>query len=278
MTDHNPNTHLQTQPNLSRRQARWAEYLQRFQFKWEYRAGRTNIADPLSRHPDFAVKLTAMVTRGRTRGPVQSVPQARSDVAPVTGKRRRSTPTPAPAFTSPDVVASDSDADDEMYATIRAGYDTDPWFSHAVNTKALTWRDNLWWNDQRVVIPDVQNMRRRILYELHDAPYSGHCGMTKTLRAVTQVFWWPGVKQEVQNYVRACISCQRNKSTNLLPGGLLQPLPIPENPWDSVSMDFIVQLPQTDKGFDAILVFVDRLTKMTHLAPTVTTVDSAGTT
>lgn len=51
ITDHKPNTFFQTQPILSRRQARWSELLQRFDFDWEYRAGRTNVADPLSRCP-----------------------------------------------------------------------------------------------------------------------------------------------------------------------------------------------------------------------------------
>ena len=51
VTDHAPNTYFQTQPTLSRRQARWNEFFQRFDFSWEYRPGRTNIADPLSRIP-----------------------------------------------------------------------------------------------------------------------------------------------------------------------------------------------------------------------------------
>ena len=59
--------------------------------------------------------------------------------------------------------------------------------------------------------------------------------------------------------------------------GLLQPLPIPERPWSSVSLDFITDLPRTNAGFDAILVVVDRLTKMAHFIPTVTTVDAPGT-
>jgi len=52
VTDHCPNTFFQTQPMLSRRQARWSEFLQQFDFRWEYRPGRTNVADPLSRRPD----------------------------------------------------------------------------------------------------------------------------------------------------------------------------------------------------------------------------------
>ena len=59
VTDHAPNTHLQTQPKLSRRQVRWSEFLQRFHFTWQYKAGTANVvADPLSRHPAFLCAVT----------------------------------------------------------------------------------------------------------------------------------------------------------------------------------------------------------------------------
>ncbi|KAJ9533200.1 hypothetical protein QJQ45_018307, partial [Haematococcus lacustris] len=71
------------------------------------------------------------------------------------------------------------------------------------------------------------------------------------------------------SYVRSCHSCQVNKSSAKKPAGLLQPLPIPERPWDSVSMDLIVKLPASGPNkYDSILVFVDRLTKMVHLVKT----------
>ena len=53
VTDHSPNTFFATKTLLSPRQTRWAERLSRFQFTWEYRPGRLNVADPLSRHPTF---------------------------------------------------------------------------------------------------------------------------------------------------------------------------------------------------------------------------------
>ena len=70
--DNRPKTFLQSQPILSRRQARWSEYLQRFHFNWVHRAGRHNVADPLSRNPAFKHlnALLAVSTRrsGSTTG------------------------------------------------------------------------------------------------------------------------------------------------------------------------------------------------------------------
>ena len=82
----------------------------------------------------------------------------------------------------------------------------------------------------------------------------------------------------MDRYVRCCNTCARNKSSSTAPGGLLQPLPIPDEPWDEVSMDFITQLPETRQGHDDILVFVDGLTKMIHFVPTTTDVDAEETT
>jgi hypothetical protein len=56
-------------------------------------------------------------------------------------------------------------------------------------------------------------------------------------------------------------------SDYMKPGGLLQPLNIPEWNWDDISMDFIVGLPLTARKFDLIWVIVDRLSKSTHFIP-----------
>jgi hypothetical protein len=66
VTDHNPLTFLQTQPSLSRRQARWMEYLARFHYTWQYRPGRINVADPVSRNPNLAVANLYLCAIGRT--------------------------------------------------------------------------------------------------------------------------------------------------------------------------------------------------------------------
>ena len=58
-----------------------------------------------------------------------------------------------------------------------------------------------------------------------------------------------------------------NKVDGRKAGGLLQPLQLPSRPWQSLGMDLIVSLPRTDRGHTAILVFVDRFSKMGHFVP-----------
>ena len=75
------------------------------------------------------------------------------------------------------------------------------------------------------------------------------------------------MKREIARYVSECDICKRVKASHLRPAGLLQPLTIPSGKWEDISMDFIVGLPKTAKGYDSIWVLVDRLTKSAHFIP-----------
>jgi transposase InsO family protein len=156
---------------------------------------------------------------------------------------------------------------ESLLERIAEGYQHDPWFADATNTQPLTKVKGLYMLKDTVVIPDYDGLRTDIIKECHDTPFSGHPGRDKTTNLVQRLFWWPTLAMNVARYVKHCPSCQLVKSTNQLPAGLLQPLPVPGEPWQSVSMDFVTDLPQTLSGFDCITVYVDRLTKMVHLTP-----------
>ena len=118
--------------------------------------------------------------------------------------------------------------------------------------------------DGRAYVPRVNALRTKLIAECHDT--AGHFGTAKTLALLQQRFYWPRMKQTVDLYVRTCISCQQNKSTNLPPPGLLHPHDIPDKPWQVVTLDLITGLPETPRKHDSIAVFVDKLTKMVHYA------------
>ena len=75
------------------------------------------------------------------------------------------------------------------------------------------------------------------------------------------------MKREIAHYVSECDIYQRVKASHFKPAGMLQPLDIPLWKWEDISMDFIVGLPPTSKGYDSIWVIVDRLTKSAHFLP-----------
>ncbi|KAL8442510.1 hypothetical protein Emed_007256 [Eimeria media] len=119
----------------------------------------------------------------------------------------------------------------------------------------------------RIVVPNKLSTRMELLYQYHDHPTAGHMGFNKTYQQLTQQFYWEGIKEFVKRYVDTCVRCQRSKAICQKPAGLLHSLSIPTKRWDSVSMDFVTGLPLTDKGNDAVMVVVDRLSKMAHFIP-----------
>ncbi|GJV50133.1 putative reverse transcriptase domain-containing protein [Tanacetum coccineum] len=75
---------------------------------------------------------------------------------------------------------------------------------------------------------------------------------------------WPGIKRDIATYVSECLTYAKVKTEHQWPSGLLQQPEIPEWKWESITMDFIIKLPRTRNGHDAIWVVVDRLTKSAH--------------
>lgn len=115
----------------------------------------------------------------------------------------------------------------------------------------------------RLVIPTSSYLIPILLKEYHDSPLGGHSGEFKTYQRIAQEWFWVGMRKQIATYVQACATCQQQKHVNLSPAGLLQPLPIPSQVWEAISMDFIEGLPKS-KSYDSILVVVDRFTKYSH--------------
>ncbi|SGZ11730.1 BQ5605_C028g10452 [Microbotryum silenes-dioicae] len=128
-------------------------------------------------------------------------------------------------------------------------------------------QDNLLLHHDKIYIPNAEPLKVKLLAQAHDSLLSGHPGQVKTFELLDRNYTWPGMRQFVNNYVKTCDSCQRNKPTHHRKHGHLQPLPIPSKPWSSLSMDHIVDLPPSSV-FDCVLVVVDRLTKEAHFIPT----------
>lgn len=159
-----------------------------------------------------------------------------------------------------------------------AAYAHDPAFADSAYTADMTRvHDGCWTKrmtakmtdkpHQVVVVPNDAALRHDIIDMHHAAITAGHPGATRTLELVQRFYWWPSMRGDIHTHVSKCPHCQRNKPASGKQPGRLKPLPTPSKPWDSVGMDFIVALPPTKSKFNAIAVFVDRLTKMVHLCP-----------
>ncbi|GJY89117.1 ty3-gypsy retrotransposon protein [Tanacetum coccineum] len=117
----------------------------------------------------------------------------------------------------------------------------------------------------RILVPLEYAFHPLILAEYHNSPVGGHAGMQRTLARVSSTFYWPKIRETVLEYVAQCTICQATKPFTTAPQGLLQPLPIPGQIWESISMDFITHLPASSSK-TTILVVVDYLSKHAHFA------------
>jgi hypothetical protein len=249
VTDHQALTHFNSQVKVSRHQARWLEFLQEFDYNLIYKPGTTNrVADPLSRRT-HDLNLITVLTEDQPRR--ESFQQGYLEDAKFQDlyeylKNPPSDPTTIPKELVPKVKHYWVQ-DDLLYFS-----------PHAVDF-------------YRLVVPEYKDLRMNILQDHHDIPTAGHMGIDKTYECIQREYYWPTLLRDVTRYVNSCDSCQRNKPRNHSSYGLLSPLPVPDRNWEQISMDFIVQLPLTDEGYDALMVVVDRLSKMMHCIPMHTT-------
>jgi hypothetical protein len=124
--------------------------------------------------------------------------------------------------------------------------------------------DDIIYYKDRIYLVLESTLKENIMEAMHNTPLAGHPGYFKTYRKIRERFTWKGLKDDVLKHVRECVTCQQNKSEQTHPAGLLQLFPIPEQKWESISMDFITGFPKV-QGRDCIYVVVDRLTKFAHL-------------
>lgn len=152
------------------------------------------------------------------------------------------------------------DQDEDAQNIINGIATKDPAFNQfTFNKGIIKYKDKLFVGKQG-------SAKNIIMWEMHDSPHGGHSGQEATWKRVSQFFHWPQIRKEISEYVAACDLCQRVKGGNQWPGGLLQPLPVPSQIWEDISLDFVEGLPKSSDK-DCIMVVIDRLTKVGHFIP-----------
>ncbi|CEP07157.1 hypothetical protein [Parasitella parasitica] len=258
LTDHRNLEYFLNTKKLNRRQARYAIKLSNYNFLIQYRSATKNQrADALSRRPDFE-------PNEKEKQPIHSLFKPDQFALSATA-----------------ISYSDIYMDEELKKQILNHQKEDPIYnivdnnddnSYSKNTRerfknySIDEVSGLLLKNSLIYIPNNDAIKLKLLQIYHDNVTSGHFGRAKTIELISRNYWWKGLTKFVNRYIANCPTCVRGKASRQAPQGPLMPLPIPNNPWESISMDFIVKLPRS-KGFDSIFVVVDRLTKMAHFIP-----------
>jgi len=163
--------------------------------------------------------------------------------------------------------------DKDILASIAKHYKDDGFFGPVIrNPKRYPlyeFKDGLIFFEGCLAIPANDCSSRNALLNVHhDA--QNHFGTAKTIRTINRDYFWPGLSRDVELYIKSCIPCSRNKSSMQAPARFLHPMPIPDQRFHELAMDFVGPLPKA-KGFDTILVMTDCLTNYIKIEPTVHT-------
>src|ERR1700742_3336994 len=249
---------------LNRRQARWSLLLARFDFQLHHRPGKSmGKADALSRRVDHgsgASDNEDITLLSREKFAIRAL-----EGLSITGEERE---------LLQEIRRGNRD-DLREEAVAKAARELKASNSKSVRSNKWSESDGLLLFRGKIYVPNDPELRQRIVAQPHDSLIGAHAGRWKTLELVSRNYWWPQMSRFIGQYVSTCDMCLRTKPQRQLPTGELVPLPIPESRWDTISVDFVVELP-TSSGYDAVMTVVESVSKRAHFIPTHTTVTAEG--
>jgi len=248
-TDHKNLTYFSETKTLSRRLARWSEFLSQFNLSISFQPGR------LGKKPDALTRRWDVYGEESSREPPDQRPVfTQNQLLPCTANlENQSLTLQAVTLTDPQSLLSNikeaqkSHQPDVNSLAVEKTLKDPRWTKEA---------DGLWHYEGQIYVPDVGDLRLQVLKSRHNHMLAGHLGQIKTYQLVRREFNWPNLRDFVIDFIRSCNTCGRNKARHHKPYGLLKQLPIPSRPWKSISMDFIEQLPPSE-GHTDILAIID---------------------
>lgn len=251
-TDHKNLTWFTTTKKLNRRQVRWAELLASYNFQIHYQKGTENgRADALSRRSDHR------------EGPIAE---------PYSILRQNDDGTLA--YNHRIQASSLTIRHSEWEEAIKKAYTKDTMAQRLLNKPPRESRiqvtEGVILMEGLIYVP--QSLRQGVFERYHDARTMGHQGIDRTLERIQRTYYFPHMRKYIEERIRKCDACNRNKASRHKPYGEMLPPKAPEGAWKNIALDFIVKLPPsrervTGTVYDTILVVTDRLTKYAHFIP-----------
>ena len=116
-------------------------------------------------------------------------------------------------------------------------------------------------------IATPQALWKELMQAAHGSKFGGHSGIFKMSERIRQNFWWPGLDEEVKDFIQSCEPCQRASNKSLTPPPPLQPLPETTRPNQRVHIDLFGSLKSSTNKNHFVLVITDAFTKFTRLVP-----------
>jgi len=256
--------YFMTAQKPSRRQARWSLFLSRFDFSLHHRPGKKSLKpDALSRRSDHK--------KGENDN--ENVVLLKPSYFKIQALKQGHTILSGPET---DLLKRIREAKDMDEKVVKAVQELKGSSTKKIEGPEWAEEQGLILHKGKVYVPKDKDPRRKIIELHHDAYIAGHQGKWKTIELVSRNYWWQGMSHYIAAYTRGCNRCNRTKTFPAKPVGFLTPTEILSDVWQTVSVDFIIGLPEC-QGYNAIMIVVDRLSKMIHIIATTDQVTSEGT-
>ena len=248
----------------------WSEYLSQFNLVFRFCSGC------LSTKPDTLTRRWDVYSKEGNTGYVTINPH---NFKPIFTQEQLAASIRATVLLFPSLHAAIVVDLDILHQNILSALPSDP-----IATKHIS--VDGWWStdpnsllflNNRIYVLSAGNLRTHVLQYNHDYILTRHFGQNKTLELVCCRYSWPSLCTDIQQFCKSCVTCIRSKPQRHKPYRSLKQLPIPEQLWNSISMDSIEKL-LSFSGFDTILVIVDWLIKQAIFIPahdTITSMDLA---
>jgi transposase InsO family protein len=264
-TDHRALEYFMTTKRLTARQARWAEALSEYYFQIMYRSGKSNAkADALTRRYDEVAAQNQAREAARTHAFLskeQVDPQVLQDLNIASIEESKD-------FTELAPIQESVALTDRLLKANREASSLNALHAQAKSSEGdFTLEEGLLLYNNRLVVPlGDENLTTELIKEAHTQVSTAHPSRDKTYHLLRPRYYWKNMLSDIERYIRNCNICRRSHAPRDKTPGMLHPLPVPQRPWQHITMDF-KSAPKDKNGFDNIYVVIDRLSKQAVSIP-----------
>ncbi len=271
LIDHKSLKYFMITKKLNKRQTKWAEFLAEFDFKIAYQSKKKNDkADALTRRLDDRSDGDDD-SNDRNKHMHQTILSAEKIDSRIV-QELNDTEEKDSKLSLFDRVKSVNQKNATCTIIRDAIRNRKKFFDEMLLKKFESIEDTLFFK-KKLWIFESDELKLSIIREIHDQSASEHSDVRRTCKYLSRWYYWSQVKQSIERYIRNCHICKRFKVIRDKYFDLLNSLSISNRSWTNIIMNFVIELSES-KNFNAILMMINRLTKMHHYISCTTTEES----